>query len=65
MYRGYSKPCSLWWGFFSGSWCGGRRFYTRQERIERLEKTKQALEKDLAAIEERFQDLKSQETKAS
>ena len=40
--------------------CGstGRRFYTRQERIEQLEKTKSQLQQELAGIEELIADLR-------
>jgi len=35
-----------------------RRFYSRQERIEQLEKYKEHLEKELAAVKEAIEELK-------
>ena len=37
---------------------GGRRFLTKQERIEWLEEYKSSLEKELAGVSERIQELK-------
>jgi len=44
--------------------CGsGRRFYTRKEKIEELEKIKKRLREEIAGIEEMIEDLKSREAK--
>lgn len=54
------------WELFRSFLCcasGGRRFYTRKERIEQLEKIKQRLHQELLGIEELLHDLKRQEAK--
>ncbi len=54
------------WDLFRSFMCcgtGGRRFYTRKEQIEQLEKIKQRLQQELAGIEERIQDLKREQAK--
>jgi hypothetical protein len=38
--------------------CGGRRFLTKEEKIEWLEEYKSGLEKEITAVTERIQDLK-------
>ena len=59
MCRRSSDPFSDWWKVFSSFMpCGGRRFYTRKERVEALENLKRQLEKEIAGIEELIQDLK-------
>jgi hypothetical protein len=37
---------------------GGRRYFTKQEKIEWLEEYKSNLEKELAGVTERLQELK-------
>jgi hypothetical protein len=37
---------------------GGRRFLTKQEKIEWLEEYKSSLEKELAGVTERIEELK-------
>lgn len=37
----------------------GRQFYTKQERRERLEEYAEALEKELKAVKERLDEIKS------
>jgi hypothetical protein len=65
MYRMYSGPFSECWDFFSNFMCGGpfagRRYYTRKERIEHLEKLKKRLQDEMAGIEEMIEDLKRRE----
>jgi hypothetical protein len=64
MERTCFDPFSEGWDLFrSFMSCGlgGRRFYTRKERIEQLEKMKQRLQQEISGIEERIQDLKKQE----
>ena len=54
------------WELFSRFLCcgfGGRRFYTRKEQIEQLEKMKQQLQEELSGIQERIEDLKKQEAR--
>ncbi len=66
MERTRFDPFSDGWEFFrSFMSCGmgGRRFYTRKEQIEHLEKMKQRLQQEISGIEERIGDLKKQETK--
>jgi hypothetical protein len=43
-----------------GAW-GGRRFYTRKEQIEELERLKKRLEQEVAGIQERIDDLKKRD----
>lgn len=62
MYRTSCDPFSDCWEMFRSfmncaPW-GGRRFYTRQERIEQLEKLRARLQKEIAGIDELIQDLK-------
>ncbi len=45
--------------------CGGRRFYTRKERIEELEKLKTELQREITGIDELMKDLKDREAKAA
>ena len=64
MNRYFFDPFSECWGLFStlmgyGPQCG-RRFYTRKEKIEQLEKLKERLQKEVLGIEERIQELKAQ-----
>ncbi len=65
MYGTCFDPFSECWRFFSTFMtCGsGRRFYTRKERIEELEKIKKRLREEIAGIEEMIEDLKSREAK--
>jgi len=43
------------------SWCGhGRRYFTREERIEYLEEYKKELEQEVAGVAERIEELKKQ-----
>ncbi len=37
---------------------GGRRFFTKEERLERLEKYKNDLEKEIVAVKEAIHELK-------
>jgi hypothetical protein len=39
---------------------GGRRFLTKEEKIEWLEEYKGSLEKELTGVTERIQELKTQ-----
>jgi hypothetical protein len=39
---------------------GGRRFLTKEEKIEWLEEYKGSLEKELSGVTERIQELKTQ-----
>ena len=52
-----------WELFRSFMCCGGRRFYTRKERLEQLEKLKTQLQHELLGIEEMIADLKKAESK--
>lgn len=57
----YNTPFdpSWWWRCFAGSAsCGGRRFYTKAEKVEELQKLKKRLEKEMAGIDELIADLK-------
>ncbi len=67
MYRTGFDPFSECWGFFRSFMCcgpwGGRRYYTRKERIEQLEALKERLKKEISGIDEMIQDLKHQEAK--
>ena len=67
MYRTDFNPFSECWEFFSSFACwgpwSGRRFYTRKERIEALERTKKRLQDEIAAIDEMIEDLRSREPK--
>ena len=64
MYRtAYDPFCGMWNLFRSFMCCGGRRFYTRKERIEELQQLKERLQHDLSGIEELIEDLKKQEAK--
>ncbi len=56
----FSEMCGIFNRFLRG--CGGsRRFYTRKERIEQLEKWKQELLRELEGINELIAELKKQE----
>ena len=62
----YFNPFAEGWELFSRFMCcgmPGRRYYTRRERIEHLEKMKERLQKELAGIEEAIEDLKKSESK--
>ena len=65
MYRTTYDPfCGLLNVFRSFMFCGGgRRFYTRKERIEELEQLKERLQQDLSGLEELIGDLKKQEAR--
>ncbi|HYK90564.1 MAG TPA: hypothetical protein VE398_17455 [Acidobacteriota bacterium] len=67
MYRTtFDAFCQVWdvfRMFMSSCGLGGRRFYTRTERIEHLEKLKERLQKEIAGIDEMIQDLKAQQAK--
>lgn len=69
MYRTYFNPFSECWAFFSSFACrgpwSGRCFYTRQERIEALEKLKKRLQAEFNALDEMIEDLKSRDAKRS
>jgi len=41
----------------------GRRFYTRKEKIEELERLKKRLQQEISGIDELIEDLKKQEAK--
>jgi len=47
--------------------CGstGRRFYTRQERIEQLEQIRNRLQQELAGIDELIADLRKADARQS
>ena len=63
MNRTSFDPVSQGWELFRDFMCcgfGGRRYYTRKERIEQLEKIKQHLQKELSGIQELIEDLKKQ-----
>jgi hypothetical protein len=64
MHRTRFDPFCNGWDFFRSfmdcSGWGGRRFYTRQERVEHLERLKRRLQQEIAGIDERIQDLKRQ-----
>ncbi len=40
------------------SWCHGRKFITKKERIEQLEKYKEQLKKEIEGIEEYIKEQK-------
>ena len=61
MYRSDFDPVSECWKFFSSFMCPGRRFYTRKEQIEELERTKKRLAAEIAGIDELIEELKSRE----
>ena len=61
MYRTGFDPVSECWRFFSSFMCSGRRFYTRKEQIEELERTKKRLQAEIAGIDELIEDLKGRE----
>ena len=67
MYRTDFNPFSECFRFFSNFACcgpwSGRRFYTRKERIEALEKLKKQLQDEIIAIDEMIADLKGHEPK--
>lgn len=67
MYRSTFDPFCEGWEFFrSFMMCSPwshRRYYTRKERIEQLENLKQRLEREIAGIQERIDDLKKQEAR--
>jgi hypothetical protein len=65
MYRTAYDPFCGFLNLFRGFMCcaGGRRFYTRKERIEELEQLKERLQQDLSGVEELIGDLKKQEAK--
>ena len=61
MNRTSFDPFYQGWELFNRFMCcgfGGRRFYTRKERIEQLEKMKQQLQQELSGIQELIEDLK-------
>lgn len=65
MCRSTFDPFSDGWELFRrfmmcGAW-GGRRFYTRKEQIEELERLKKRLEQEVAGIQERIDDLKKRD----
>ena len=64
MFRASFDPfCSGWETFRSFMDCAGwssRRFYTRKERIEELEKIKKRMLQEIAGIDELIEDLKKQ-----
>jgi peptidoglycan hydrolase CwlO-like protein len=65
----YFDPFSECWRFFTSFMsCGcptGRRFHTRQEKIEELEKIKKNLQQEISGIDEMIEELKSREAKQS
>ena len=64
MNRTSFDPFYQGWELFNRFLCcgiGGRRFYTRKERIEQLEKMKQQLQQELSGIQELIEDLKKKE----
>ena len=65
MYQTSFDPFREGWELFRsfagcGFW-GGRRFYTRKERLEQLEKLKERLQQEIAGINELIQELKRKE----
>jgi hypothetical protein len=69
MYRPMFDPIWDCWDLFrkfSSMGCSaGRRFWTRKERIEELERLKAQLQREITGINEMIEDLKAQEAKAS
>ena len=66
MNRTSFDPVSQGWELIRDFMCcgfGGRRYYTRKERIEQLEKIKQHLQEELSGIQELIEDLKKQEAR--
>ncbi|MBI2821614.1 MAG: hypothetical protein HYX74_05265 [Acidobacteria bacterium] len=67
MYRTSFDPFSECWEMFRslmfGGCSSGRRFYTRQEQLEELENLKKKLQREIAGIDERIQDLKAQQAR--
>jgi DNA-binding transcriptional MerR regulator len=67
MFRVSFDPFCSGWDIFRGfmdcaGW-GGRRFYTRKERIEELERIKKRLQREISGIDELIEDLKKQEAR--
>lgn len=67
MYRTCFDPFSECWEMFRSfvfcaPWCG-RRFYTRKEKIEELERLKKRLQQEISGINELIEDLRKQEAK--
>jgi hypothetical protein len=69
MYRCDFNPFAEGWRLFSAFTCcgpwSGRHFYTRQERIEALEKLKKQLQDEITAIDEMIEDLKRAQSQRS
>jgi hypothetical protein len=67
MYRTRFDPfCSGWdfvRGFMDCAGWGGRRFYTRQERIDQLERLKKRMQQEISGIEERIQELRREQAR--
>ncbi|HEV8132865.1 MAG TPA: hypothetical protein VGQ81_16580 [Acidobacteriota bacterium] len=67
MYRTSFDPFSESWKIFRRfMFCApscGRRFYTRKEKIEELEKLKKRLQQEISGINEMIEDLEKQEAK--
>jgi len=61
MYRTCFDPFEMFRGFWCGPW-GGRRYYTRKERIEHLESVKRRLQQEIDGIDELIRDLKTEQT---
>lgn len=67
MYGTNFDPFSECFRFFSdfmrcGAWCG-RQFYTRKEKIERLERIKKHLQEEIAGIDEMIEELRGPATR--
>jgi archaellum component FlaC len=54
-----NKDCTCNCGCHDESRQHGRRFFTKEEKIERLENYAEELKKELAAVTEKIKDLKS------
>jgi hypothetical protein len=67
MYRSTFDPFCDGWELFRrfmscGAWVA-RRFYTRKEQLEQLERLKKKVEQELEGIRERIDDLKKQDAR--
>lgn len=54
---GYGSGCGPGWG-------GGRRYFTREEKVEWLEGYAENLEAELKGVKERLQELKTESAEA-
>lgn len=67
MYRTSFDPFSECWEIFRSFMCctpwSSRRFYTRKEKIEKLESLKKRLQQEISGIDELIEDLRKHEAK--